>query len=136
MQQASLFDFEVPPVQVGLFSEEEVKWSIQDLRALADGLIRRSIRLIRDYPLRSKTFVEEAAWFFDEDQTHPLSVVNCAELALLDLTELRRGLDFSLSHDKRRYLRLLDNGEYENSVHHEMYKNRRGERNNRPAFNI
>lgn len=100
-----------------LFGDESklpptAEWEDSELLCLSDWIVERSLEMIRNKEASSASFAEEIAWFYNDDE-HPFSIKNCCLSAGLDLESLRHGLDAALEEEKRKIIRLIDNGKYD-----------------------
>lgn len=113
----------------------EVEWDKKNIRLLAEMILNRSLEFIRNKKVNSSGFAEELAWFFS-DEPGPFSAPACAEMAGMDLDELRTGLDYCLPQSKRDQIRLIDNGTYDNGCNYESAKTVRMPWELRPMYSM
>lgn len=102
-----------------LDSLPDVIWDERHIMMLREHILSRSLEIIRNKKAVSSGFAEEIAWLYS-DAPGPFSAQLCAEAAGYDLEEIRAGLDFALTQDKRDRLRLVDNGRYDGGRNHQM----------------
>lgn len=99
------------------------EWEEVEMLHLRDWLVERSLEMIRNKEVSSASFAEELAWFYnDVDSEHPFSIQNCCQTAGLDLDSLRHGLDAALEEEKRKIIRLIDNGKYNSRTNKALVK--------------
>ena len=101
-----------------LDSLPEVVWDKLQIRLLREHILARSLEIIRNKKANSQGFAEEVAWLYS-DMPGPFSAEMCSLAAGYDLEEIREGLDFALTQDKRDRLRLIDNGKYDGGRNHQ-----------------
>lgn len=110
-----------PPLDKFLDSLPEVLWDKQHVLCLQEYILSYSLEAIRNKKVSSAGFAEELAWLYS-DAPGPFSAQLCAEAAGYALEDVRNGLDFALTQDKRDRLRLIDNGKYDGRINHEKVR--------------